>query len=53
VACLGVEDAVAGVAAIKNAGMVALGVGDAQVLTQADFVIASLSQFSLAEYLAA
>ena len=45
--CLGVEDAVAGVAAIKSAGMTALGIGSAQVLTQADRVIPGLDQFRL------
>jgi beta-phosphoglucomutase len=46
--CLGVEDAVAGVAAIKSAGMMALGIGKPEVLTQADKVIAGLDQFQLA-----
>ncbi|NRR30905.1 beta-phosphoglucomutase [Oxalobacteraceae bacterium] len=46
--CLGVEDAVAGVAAIKAAGMRALGVGDPAVLTQADAVIPGLDRFTLA-----
>lgn len=46
--CLGVEDAVAGVAAIKAAGMTALGVGDPAVLSQADRVIPGLDHFSLA-----
>lgn len=45
--CLGVEDAVAGVAAIKSAGMMALGIGSPQVLTQADLVIPGLDHFSL------
>lgn len=45
--CLGVEDAVAGVAAIKSAGMMALGIGSPQVLTQADLVIPGLDRFSL------
>jgi len=45
--CMGVEDAVAGVASIKSAGMYALGVGDPEVLRQADKVIPSLAQFSL------
>lgn len=45
--CLGVEDAVAGVAAIKSAGMTALGIGDAQVLAQADLVIPGLDRFNL------
>ncbi|MFP5393199.1 MAG: beta-phosphoglucomutase [Gammaproteobacteria bacterium] len=48
--CLGVEDAVAGVASIKAAGMFALGVGDAAVLTQADRVIPDLRYFRLDEY---
>lgn len=48
--CLGVEDAVAGVASIKSAGMMALGVGDPQVLTQADRVISGLDQFRLEDY---
>ncbi len=45
--CLGVEDAVAGVAAIKSAGMLALGIGRPEVLTQADLVIPGLDRFSL------
>jgi beta-phosphoglucomutase len=48
--CLGVEDAVAGVASIKAAGMTALGIGRPDVLTQADRVIAGLDQFDLAAY---
>ena len=46
-ACLGVEDAVAGVRAIKAAGMRALGVGDARVLVEADAVIPDLRAFRL------
>ena len=46
--CLGVEDAVAGVASIKSAGMVALGIGKPDMLTQADKVISGLSEFNLA-----
>jgi beta-phosphoglucomutase len=48
--CLGVEDAAAGVASIKAAGMVAVGVGDARVLRQADVVIPSLERFDLSAY---
>jgi beta-phosphoglucomutase len=48
--CLGVEDAVAGVASIKSAGMVALGIGNAEVLTQADRVIPGLDRFRLDDY---
>lgn len=41
--CLGIEDSRAGVSAIKVAGMLALGVGDAAVLDQADAVVPDLS----------
>jgi beta-phosphoglucomutase-like phosphatase (HAD superfamily) len=45
-----VEDAVAGVASIKSAGMFALGVGSPEVLTQADRVIPGLVEFRLNDY---
>jgi beta-phosphoglucomutase len=48
--CLGVEDAAAGVASIKDAGMVAVGVGDPAVLYRADRVIPSMLHFRLADY---
>ncbi|OON62848.1 beta-phosphoglucomutase [Massilia sp. KIM] len=48
--CLGVEDAVAGVASIKDAGMRAVGVGRPEVLTRADWVIPSMREFRLADY---
>ena len=48
--CLGVEDAAAGVASIKDAGMIAVGVGDAQVLARADYIIPSMERFRLADY---
>jgi beta-phosphoglucomutase len=48
--CLGVEDAAAGVAAIKDAGMVAVGVGSADVLYRADRVIPSMEAFRLDDY---
>ena len=48
--CLGVEDAVAGVASIKDAGMFALGVGSPEVLTRADRVIPSMADFRLGDY---
>jgi len=41
--CIGVEDAPAGVTAIKAAGMYALGIGEEQALTQADLVIPAIS----------
>ncbi|WP_210162871.1 beta-phosphoglucomutase [Pleomorphomonas oryzae] len=50
--CLGVEDAVAGVASIKGAGMPALGIGRSSVLTEADAVIPGLDAFVLSDYLA-
>ena len=50
--CLGVEDAVAGVASIKGAGMPALGIGRPSVLTEADAVIPGLDDFVLDDYLA-
>jgi beta-phosphoglucomutase len=45
--CLGVEDSVAGIASIKDAGMTALGIGRAEILTRADRVIPGLEHFSL------
>jgi beta-phosphoglucomutase len=49
-ACLGIEDAQAGVAAIKSAGMAALGIGSAQVLAAADAVIPDLNHFELEKF---
>ena len=43
--CIGVEDAVAGISAINSAKMFAVGIGDAQVLTQAKLVFASMGDF--------
>jgi alpha,alpha-trehalose phosphorylase len=48
--CLGVEDAGAGVAAIKAAGMTALGIGDPRVLSAADAVLPSLAAFDLVDF---
>jgi beta-phosphoglucomutase len=48
--CLGVEDAAAGVQAIKAAGMRAVGIGDPMVLAQADAVIPGLHAFRLEDY---
>ncbi|MEO7198983.1 MAG: beta-phosphoglucomutase [Dokdonella sp.] len=49
-ACLGVEDAQVGVAAIKTAGMAALGIGDAEVLREADAVLPDLASFKLENF---
>lgn len=48
--CLGVEDAPAGVQAIKAAGMTALGIGEAALLPGADRVIAKITDFRLEDY---
>jgi beta-phosphoglucomutase len=48
--CLGVEDAAAGVASIKDAGMFAVGVGNPDVLNRADRVIPSMAAFRLTDY---
>lgn len=50
VMCLGVEDAPAGIAAISAAGMIAIGIGDPQVLSGADRVIPSIADFRLEDY---
>lgn len=48
-ACIGVEDAISGIAAIKGAGMFAVGIGEANVLTQADVVLPNLQGFNCTE----
>jgi len=48
--CLGIEDAAAGIAGLKAASMLALGVGDPWVLREADWVIPDLTQFRLSQY---
>lgn len=42
--CIGVEDSVAGVEAIKASGMYAIGIGDKKVLFQADIVYRNVSE---------
>jgi len=49
--CVGIEDAVAGIQAVRAAGMFALGVGDPTVLTEADQVLRDLRQFTPSNYL--
>lgn len=51
--CVGIEDAQAGVSAIKAAGMTALGVGDPAILAQADQVFAETRLITLASINAA
>jgi len=50
--CLGVEDSVAGILAIKSAGMWALGIGDPAILAQADRVLPHISSFKLRDFIA-
>jgi beta-phosphoglucomutase len=50
--CIGVEDAAAGIKAIKAAGMFAVGVGDPKILNEADEVISGLSEFDFQKYMA-
>lgn len=49
--CIGVEDAVAGVEAIKSAGMYAIGIGNKELLSQANIVYNSVSNIRLSEIL--
>ncbi|MGH8158742.1 MAG: beta-phosphoglucomutase [Rhodanobacter sp.] len=48
--CLGIEDAQAGIAAIKSAGMAALGIGDVGILGEADAVLPDLASFRLEHF---
>ncbi|SDK57141.1 beta-phosphoglucomutase [Sediminibacillus albus] len=45
--CIGIEDARSGVAAIKSAGMFAVGIGDRETLSRADWIIEDSSLLSL------
>jgi beta-phosphoglucomutase-like phosphatase (HAD superfamily) len=49
--CVGFEDAAAGVTAIKAADMVAIGIGDAAILAEADLVFASTAAVDLDQVL--
>lgn len=49
--CIGVEDAAAGVKAIKAAGMYAIGIGDSQILREADEVLPDLDVFEINKYM--
>lgn len=50
--CVVFEDAVAGIEAAKRGNMWAIGIGDPAVLTQADRVVSSLADLTLADVLA-
>lgn len=47
--CIGVEDAVSGVQAIKSAGMFAVAIGDREAFPHADLVLERTSQLDLAQ----
>lgn len=50
--CIGIEDAIAGVQAIRSAGMFAVGIGDAHYLTEADIVYSAITDMNLEEVFA-
>lgn len=49
-ACIGIEDSLAGIAAIHAAGMSAIGVGDAGVLSPADAVVSDIARLRLSDF---
>jgi alpha,alpha-trehalose phosphorylase len=49
--CIGVEDSIAGISAIRAAGMLAIGVGDSLSLSAADFVAPNIASLSIARFL--
>lgn len=49
-ACIGVEDAAAGIAAIRAAGMTAIGIGDARALAAAHVVLPSIANLELSQF---
>jgi beta-phosphoglucomutase len=51
-ACIGIEDAAAGVAAIRAAGMAAIGIGDAHELAAADAVLPAIGALRLDDFIA-
>ncbi|MFO1243387.1 MAG: beta-phosphoglucomutase [Rickettsiales bacterium] len=51
-ACVGVEDAAAGVDAIKSAKMFAVGIGEPEVLAKADLIFPSMRAFDVERILA-
>lgn len=51
--CIGVEDAIAGISAIKQAGMMAIGIGDPRVLTEADVVVPDIASLQIMRFLTA
>ncbi|WP_217586188.1 beta-phosphoglucomutase [Lentibacillus saliphilus] len=46
-ACIGIEDAASGVTAIRRAGMFSVGVGDKDILQDADLIVSSTAELDL------
>jgi beta-phosphoglucomutase len=51
--CIGIEDASAGIEAIKRAGMFAVGVGDTEFLKEADYLVNTTEELTLENMLKA
>jgi len=52
-ACIGIEDAAAGIVALKAAQMPSVGIGDKDELAEADVVLPSIAAFALESFVAA
>ncbi|MUV36780.1 Beta-phosphoglucomutase [Lentibacillus sp. JNUCC-1] len=49
--CIGIEDAASGIEAIKRAGMVAIGVGETEILKKADLVVSTTDELNVEDML--
>ncbi len=49
--CIGVEDAEAGIQAIKDANMYAIGIGNKEILRKADLVLESIGKIDLSDFI--
>lgn len=49
--CIGIEDAIAGITAIKKAGMTAIGIGDPRLLAEADVVVPDMATLRIKRFL--
>jgi|SRR5690625_840129 len=47
--CIGIEDAISGVAAIKQANMFAVGIGDEHQLSKADYIVHTTKELTLSD----
>lgn len=48
--CIAIEDSISGISAAKKAGCVVIGIGEKEVLTEADRVFKSLADFSITDH---